>query len=240
VLGALGCGEQTTQSCVGQTSRAIYGGTADALAAGLPDEAFATAVGAVTWVSPPATRGLCSGVLVAPDLLLTAAHCASGIAPASVHVSFGSAVPSLTGGSCPTPPDLAVNQLVRHPTSDVMLVQLSTPPDGIAPVPIADVAPTPGASGIIAGYGLTAQGTVGARMFVATTVTQADGDTVTINSGPDAGACAGDSGGPLFVPGDGSNWQLAGVLSEGSVDCVGVDVFTTTSSVRAWLDSLLP
>lgn len=72
-------------------------------------------------------------------------------------------------------------------------------------------------------------------MFLATTIAQTDGGSVITDSGSDAGACAGDSGGPLFVQDGGSDWQLAGVLSEGSAYCVGFDVFTTASSVQAWI-----
>jgi hypothetical protein len=57
---------------------------------------------------------------------------------------------------------------------------------------------------------------------------------ITVDSGADAGACVGDSGGPLFVRGA-SGWQVAGVLSEGSSYCTGEDVYVDLASVAGWI-----
>jgi secreted trypsin-like serine protease len=59
---------------------------------------------------------------------------------------------------------------------------------------------------------------------------------ITVNSGGDGGACAGDSGGPLFVR-DASGWQVAGVLSEGSPYCTGEDVYIDLASAAGWISA---
>ena len=121
-----------------------------------------------------------------------------------------------------------------------------------------------GQTAVIAGYGLSDQGTAGEKLFVGTTVlgvsgavpgysdpdVEADADVcagdagaaaclgapllITVDSGADAGACAGDSGGPLFVQ-SASGWEVAGVLSEGSAYCTGEDVYVDLPSVAGWI-----
>jgi hypothetical protein len=155
--------------------------------------------------------------------------------------------------------------LERDPDADVMLVELASDVSMVPVVPISSNSPTAGQTAVISGYGLNDQGTIGEKLFARTTVfgvgpavmgdsgTDAQGDSgvcaldsdagcsggvllITIDSGAEAGACAGDSGGPLFVRGT-SGWQVAGVLSEGSVYCTGEDVYTDLTSVAGWLSA---
>jgi V8-like Glu-specific endopeptidase len=201
----------------------------------LPDE-IAGAVGALVTTSDGGPPSLCSGVLVSPSYLLTAAHCATGASPAQMRISFGSSADSFGNTTCAAEPEggTAV-AVVRHPVADAMLVELATPVQVPAPVSIAGVVPSPGTQAVAAGYGLTEQNTAGARLFIRTVVTNAANDLVTVDSGADAGACAGDSGGPLFVETGGARWQLAGVLHEGSASCTGVDVFTAAAALATWI-----
>jgi hypothetical protein len=146
-----------------------------------------------------------------------------------------------------------------------MLVEVASDAPPVPVASIASTPPTIGQTAVIAGYGLTQENTVGERLFVGTTVigvgrgvpgdaegadadsgacvSDADADAgacrggtllITVDSGPDAGACGGDSGGPLFV-GDASGWQVAGVLSGGSADCTGDDVYVDLASVVGWI-----
>jgi secreted trypsin-like serine protease len=115
-----------------------------------------------------------------------------------------------------------------------MLVELAADARDVAPVPIASASPSAGQAAVIAGFGLTEQNTAGTRLFITTTVAQANAGGLTVNSGADAGACVGDSGGPLLVR-SAAGWQLAGVLSEGSAYCTLIDVFVDATAIRGWV-----
>jgi hypothetical protein len=234
-LSLFACGQPVAPSCTASISQPIYGGTADAASLGI--EAVAGAVGALTTQTDSGVPELCSGVLVAPRFLLTAAHCSSAPSTGAMSVTFGPTAYAFASAPCAVPPaDMyGVSRVVRHPTSDAMLVELSSDARGIEPTAISGTSPSLGTKAIIAGYGVTEAGTAGALMFVATTITQADNGLVTVDSGPDAGACAGDSGGPLFLQGPDASWQVAGVLSRGSAYCMGLDLFTSATDIRSWI-----
>jgi secreted trypsin-like serine protease len=249
---------------MGAISQPIIGGSADASSTGLDN--VATAVAAIVVENAAAQPSLCSGILVAQRFILTAAHCAQGSAPTALHVSFGpSAAPFASVDKCASPITYPVIALTRNPDADIMVVELgSEVAPSIPVVPIAQTSPTVGQMGVIAGYGVTDQDTVGERGYVGTTVVgvgstvpgytppdceagsgvcSGDGGAssapllITVNSGAAAGACAGDSGGPLLVRDPSLGWQVAGVLSEGSESCTGEDVYVDLASVGEWIDA---
>jgi secreted trypsin-like serine protease len=252
--------------CTASSGQAIIGGSADASSIGAVS--VAASVAAIVVDSDAGHPSLCSGVLVADRFVLSAAHCASGIAPGALQVSFGlSAPPFASVNECGQPTTYPVVALERDPEADVMLVELaSSVSPSIPAVGVAQSSPVVGQMGVIAGYGLNKQGTAGKRLFVGTTVVgigavatgysapggevdadicagDADGDAgscsagrllITVDSGADAGACAGDSGGPLFVR-EASGWRVAGVLSEGRASCTGEDVYVDLASIAGWI-----
>jgi secreted trypsin-like serine protease len=228
----------------------------------------AASVAAIVVESDVGHPSLCSGVLVADRFVLSAAHCASGIAPSALQLSFGpSAPPFASVNECGQPTTYPVVALERDPAADLVLMELASNVSRSIPVVgVAQSSPVVGQMGVIAGYGLNKQGTAGERLFVGTTVVgigvtatgysapdgevdaytcagDADGEAgscsgsrllITVDSGIGAGACAGDSGGPLFVR-DAAGWRVAGVLSEGSASCTGEDVYVDLASVSGWI-----
>ena len=159
------------------------------------------------------TRGAsCTGAVLTLDLLLTAAHCVQPQADYAVVV-LGGGAPKL----------VPVERVVLHPrfdpahfrsrkpTPDLALVKLSAAlPLSFRPARLARdvVQPKPGDRFMLAGYGMTKEGdgkTAG-KLFAATL--SAIGNTIdatgvimvrlSAGGGKVAGACTGDSGGPVF------------------------------------------
>lgn len=201
------------------------------------------AVHAVLIVS---TRGAsCTGAVLAPDVVLTAAHC--------VQPQGDYAVALLSGGSARLVPAVRIvvhprfdaDQFrTRRPTPDVALVKLAEPlPTSFRPVRLAQGQdlPAKGTSFLIAGYGVTAEGapkSAGTLRTVALPSIGTTGGIMVRLARPDgrAGACTGDSGGPAFVDG-----VLTGVVGwataqGGARGCGGVTGVTLVALQRSWID----
>ncbi len=168
---------------------------------------------------------LCTGTLIAPELVLTAGHCGSltgavlatpiAFPPGAIDVRIGSN--KLPGGQ-----RIAVRQALVDPSylltsgSDITLLQL-TAPAAQTPTPIAGTGQralwNPGVSETIAGWGTTSEGgptpdtlqqaevpIVADPACAATYPGSFETDTQVCAGLPQGGkdACQGDSGGPLF------------------------------------------
>jgi secreted trypsin-like serine protease len=57
------------------------------------------------------------------------------------------------------------------------------------------------------------------------------------------GACAGDSGGPMYIRGEDKKWSVIGVTSAGTEifqNCIGLDnTFTDARAYKKWIESSL-
>jgi len=163
----------------------------------------------------------CTGVAIAPDLVLTAAHCVmnggkfrlasyEGTRPTIRNVASVAAHPQFT---------------LRDDAPDVGLVKIAPQPPGqLLPVPLSDRrAPiTVGDRFIVAGFGVSkpgdrrSAGKLRAATLVATgrpnnqLVSLTDPRTLGEKAG--LGVCNGDSGGPVFEERDG-RLTLVGIIS---------------------------
>lgn len=201
------------------------------------------------------SRGeLCSGVLIAPDLVLTAAHCVlqraayrviavdSAFRQRGVMAVAAALHPAFVPGTTPR----------TQPGVDLALLKLSQPlgPDFVPLDPRTAAPVGPGEAVELAGFGATAESAQGtARVLRQTQLVSlgtlqvanrvlvvADSQRLAATSG--AGACRGDSGGPIL-----RGRQLLGIVSWSSgalrarvkTACGGFTAVTPVAEHASWI-----
>ncbi len=197
---------------------------------------------------------LCTATAVAPELLLTAAHC--------VQPGADYKLVELAPGTKPTFKDIAriardpqfnIKKLFGHlATADVALAKLAQPlPATISPLALDEAVPPfrAGDSFVVAGYGVSVRGedrttgTLRVANLVATGVPNflqlrlVDPRTKDRRAG--LGACAGDSGAPVFRD-RGDALAIVGVVSWStgprlSAGCGGLTGVTPLSRYAPWI-----
>ena len=191
------------------------------------------------------SRGnFCSGALIAPDLVLSAAHCVSPDATYKIVSYDDKRQPKL----------LDVRRVALHPrfnaqgilahraSADVALLQLAQPMSAKAPAPLG--APNEpivaGTSFIVIGIGVTRHGDGKSGGTARTALLVATGrpgnlqirliDPATNNVREGLGACTGDSGAPVYR--EIGSWSTGPALSDG---CGGLTGVTPLTRYRAWI-----
>ena len=195
----------------------------------------------------PQGQYICSGSIIAPDIVVTAAHCVaeevSAPVPASqIRLVFNLKIPK--SGSDPSvrkisdyrfhpswkgvSPDGTVDGDNLH---DIAIISFSGGlPRGYAPAKILpkNVALTVGESVLLAGYGITnarTQAGAGTLRKVTVQIQQLLDSEVVVDESHRKGSCSGDSGGPAFATDKGTTY-LFGVTSRGDSSCAISGVYT--------------
>lgn len=216
------------------TSRStLNGGVASASYLGL-GAAELSAVVQVAALDPLGTEiATCTGTLVARTFVLSAAHCdpEAGAAlevrrvDAAGHVSLVA----------------SVARAERLDELDLLLLEVPAEAfEGVAPFAVASRPPSeaPGDRAQIGGTGYAEGEPVASRLFAVTSVLAVTATSVTVGASGYAGACVGDSGGPLLRRNRDGRPEVFGVLSGGSVTCWAEDDYVRTDVAASWIASV--
>jgi hypothetical protein len=229
----------------GEATSPIIGGTVDSA-----DPAI---VLLVSYSQDHQTLDTCTAAVIAPTVLLTAAHCVD----APNHPNYGFGV--FTGPDASAYPDvasflpvlLAVQEVHPHPsydpavpfTADIGVIVMAQPLN-ITPLPINRVALTQaivGQTARIVGYGQTVYGQYNAVKHDAQTVVDSLGadDTVVVGDGTHR-SCIGDSGGPALVTLAGVETIIGEDSYTNTTGCIDPANYRRTDSYTAFLDAYAP
>ena len=174
----------------------------------------------------------CTGTVIAPRVVLSAAHCSVVGRGTRFVLGPDAALPIASA---------TVLAVARHPGfragssgSDYLLAYL----DRDLPVLPLGVGGPPSVGEVVqtVGYGRTAAATSGntTRLWLSEQVREVGPDTFAVFSSGQHGMCMGDSGGPVLRM-EADQPVVVGILSWGDRDCTGTDVFQRPDVVQDWI-----
>ncbi len=194
--------------------------------------------------------GVCSAVVVADDVLATAAHCVTGAPEHRAHYRAADGTPILL-----ELPMIAVHPgydpdaiRTRRRSIDLALVRLASPlPSRFSPAIFATGTASEGATVVLAGYGLTEESETarasGALSAISLSVVEPYGPSsillwLAATDGGLAGGCQGDSGGPI-IHGDAVIALATWTTGPTGRSCGSLSQGVRLAPQRDWIDATL-
>jgi secreted trypsin-like serine protease len=226
---------------------------------------FVSPAQAIVGGAAPATEGVfrsvvtivgsrgnsCSGTLIAPDLVLSVAHCVGPGADYKIVEYSRDRQPQLRDVKrVAAHPGFDMKTMLAHrATADIALLQLETPKANPSAIGVPSLPLAAGNRFIIAGIGVTMRGNGKSAGVVRSADLVATGhpgtlqirlfDPATNGTREGLGACTGDSGGPVFEDQQGKQ-VVVGVVDwstgpNGSDGCGGLTGVTPLTLYRDWI-----
>jgi hypothetical protein len=193
--------------------------------------------------------GVCTAVVLAPDVVLTAAHCVAGAAEHRVHYRQPDGSPALVvPAEVKQHPGFSPRaETTRRRSIDLALLRIPAPlPSGFATATLSAIGLARGANVTVAGYGVAREGdgkSSGTFRSAILAVVEPHGPSRillwTAATASEAGACLGDSGGPIA----GEDGAVAAITSwsrgPGAKLCGALTQGVLVAPQRAWIDATL-
>ncbi len=192
--------------------------------------------------------GVCTGVVIARDVVLTAAHCVAGQGEFRIHWRGEDGQPVLIPPAARALHPLFVSTSIAERRRSIDLALLRTPtdlPGRFGPIALSAGAPGKGEAVTLGGYGVAREGdarSTGTFRTAALAVVEPYGRSSILlwaSGQRGTGACEGDSGGPML---DGSGFVTAvtsWAAGDGRRGCGGMSQGVLLGPQKGWIDRTL-